>query len=129
MLFARKKLDIGKLRTQAAAPVPYGFDPEMTPDYSVADKPAMQAKPSIGNRLIGSALDGLGAAFGLEPTYLQGIQAQRQSQLEAQKAARNRQDGLDDYEKKQQIEAKYRAPQVNDTERDYELYTKLYGVV
>ena len=128
MLCGRKKLEIGKLRTQAAAPVPYGFDPEITPDYSVSDKPAMQAKPSIGNRLIGSALDGLGAAFGLEPTYLQGIQAQRQSQLEAQKAARNRQDGLDDYEKKQQIEAKYRAPQVNDTERDYELYTKLYGV-
>ena len=87
MIFGRKKLDIGKLRTQAAAPVPYGFDPEMTPDYSVSDKPALQAKPSIGNRLIGSALDGLGAAFGLEPTYLQGIQAQRQSQLEAQNAA------------------------------------------
>jgi len=127
MIFGRKRMDIGKLREQASAPVPYGFDPQMTPDYSGADKPVAQTKPSNGKRILGSLLDGLGVAVGLEPTYLQGVQAQRQSQLEAQNAERARQAGLEDYEKKQEIESKYRPPQVNDTERDYQLYVKLYG--
>jgi hypothetical protein len=118
MLFGRKKM-----RNQLVPATPLAIEGGAMPAYSFADKP-MEQKPSIGSRLLGSALDGLSAAFGAEPSYIQGIQRQRQAQL----AEQERQRGLQDYEKKQQIEAKYRAPQINDTERDYELYTRLYGV-
>lgn len=119
MIFGRKKM----MRQAAEMPNP-GIDASMS-----ATLPASQPQSmGTGGRILRSVLDGLSVATGGQPAYFNGIQAQRQAQLDAQNAERERQAGMKDYEQKQQIEAKYRAPQVNDTERDYELYTRLYGV-
>lgn len=120
MIFGNK---MNKLRRQVATALPPGIGGEPMP----FETPQAQTQQKGPSRFVGSILDGLSVATGGEANYLNGVQAQRQAQLEAQAAAAKRQADMADYEAKQQIEAKYRAPQVNDTERDYAFYTGIFG--
>jgi hypothetical protein len=89
-----------------------------------------QRKPGLGTRLLGQGWEGKVAALGASlmgdrsavPDYFQSREVMAFKQAEAQRA---RAAELADFERKQQIEAQYRAPKVNDTIADFEWFKNL----
>ena len=89
-----------------------------------------QQRPGLGTRLLGQGWEGKVAALGSAlmgdrnavPQFFQNREAMAFRQAEAQRA---RSTELADFERKQQIEAQYRAPKTNDTIADFEWFKSL----
>ena len=89
-----------------------------------------QQRPGLGTRLLGQGWEGKVAALGASlmgdhnalPQFFQNREAMAFKTAEAQ---RQRAAELADFERKQQIEAKYRPPKTNDTIADFEWYKNL----
>ena len=76
-------------------------------------------------RALGGAADSAATFFGGQPLIAQNLQMQQVMAFRQAEAQRQRAAELADFERKQQIEAQYRAPKVNDTIADFEWYKNL----
>ena len=82
-------------------------------------------KGGVGRAIAGTLGDVLLQRNGLEPMYAPQMQMQQALAFRQAEAQRQRAAELADFERKQQIEAQYRAPKVNDTIADFEWYKNL----
>jgi hypothetical protein len=91
------------------------------PQMQAPQMPGMK-KPSKGQMILGILGDALAGAAGRAPVFAQHLgqmrAEERQDQRQQAQWGLQRRAGLEDYEARQQIEQRYRAPDVSPMERD-----------
>lgn len=84
--------------------------------------PAASPPEKQGINWMGVLSDALAGAIGQPGQYAAGRRQDRQDERKLSLYQQQRKDSLADYAAKQQIEAKYKTPTPNDTERDWAFY-------